>query len=660
MRQRLSEHFEAASGRQPATAQPLLLLTLFVLLAMAGAALPSSTAWAQAPPPVAQPVTPPPGEQPATAAPVGEQPAAAPTEGAAPPPAEAAPAAPVIKLDKYNDPHSVPRLHRPAIFWGKLLGIWLLFLLWVKSADWVNRDTQIFDLGYGKWNPILFFPFLAVLLLFAFPILVGFPNFWVAIGLLAVAYLATYVPYVVTRNKSVQLHQKVFTPDWFRYEIAHVANKVGIKMEGERKAEYEKGAPVDLMAIAAPEDRDNQANLITARQSPGYLLVKELIAEMVDHRSDKCILDYTQQSVVARQHIDGVWHNGDARDRESGDVMLAVMKTLANLNARERRKKQESKFAAKYKEHSYVCPIASQGVPTGERVVVQLLGGEQRAFKKYEDLGMRQKMAEQWAECMAQNKGLVIIAAMPEGGLTVLTDVSLHETDRLLRDFVAIEEAHHRERELENIEVTTYDAAQGETAAGLLPALIRKYPNAYVIRDFSDTEASKLLINEVRDDERLVVTNVHAKSAPEALLRMLQLKVPQREFASVVSAVLCTRLIRKLCDACKVAYTPTPDLLMKLGIPQGKIEALYRVPKAEEIDKPCKECGGLGFQGRTGLFELLIVDDKVREVLVKAPKLDLVTKAARLAGMRPFQEEGLLLVAKGVTSLAELQRVLKE
>jgi type II secretory ATPase GspE/PulE/Tfp pilus assembly ATPase PilB-like protein len=650
--------------------QRLAILFLLPCLWLARPTLLFAQAQAQAPPaarpgalpPAAAPGVAPPAPVPGQAAapavpPAAGEPAAQPRAAA---PAEAPPAAPVIKLDKYNDAHSIPRLKHPAISWVKLGGIWLLFLIWVLSADWVNRDTQIIDTGYGKWNPILFFPFVAVLLLFAFPILVGVPNYWVALGLLFVVYLATYVPYVLIRNKSVELHKRVFTTDWFRYEFAHLAGKVGWKIEHERKADYEKGAPVDLMAIAAPEERDNQANLITARQSPGYLLVKDLIAEMVDHRSDKCILDYTQQSVVARQHIDGVWHNGDARDRESGDVMLAVMKTLGNLNAAERRKKQESKFAAKYKEHSFVCPIASQGVPTGERVVLQLLGGAQRSFKKYEDLGMRPKTAEQWAACLGQSKGLVIVAAVPEGGLTTLMDVSLMETDRLLRDFVAIEEVHHRERELENIEVTTYDAAKGETAASILPALIRKYPNAYVIRDFSDVEAAKLLINEVRDDERLVITTVHAKTAPEALLRMLQQKVPQKEFAAVVSAVLCTRLIRKLCDTCKVAYAPTPDLLKKLGIPQGKVEALYRVPKAEEVEKPCKECGGFGFKGRTGIFELLEVDDKTREILVKAPKLDLVTKAARIAGMRPFQEEGLLLVAKGVTSLAELQRVLKE
>ena len=585
-----------------------------------------------------------------------------PADEAQPDDAAAAAAPAPAPADKWNDAHSILRFKLPFIYWPKLLTLFFLFLIWVRSADWVNVDSQVFNLGYGKWNPILFFPFFALLLLFALPILgIGYAHYWLAVGLLSVCYLVTYVPYVVTRNRVVELHQKVFTPDWFRYEVAHLLGKVGIKMSAERKAEYEKGAPVDLMAIGAPEERDNQANLISARQSPGYLLVKELVADMADRRSDRAILDYTQQSVLVRQHIDGVWHNSEARDRESGDVMLAVIKTLANLNATERRRKQEGKFGAKYKDHSYVCPITSQGVPTGERAIVELLGGYQRSFKTYEDLGMRPKLAEQWHDLMALDKGLLIIAGMPEGGVTTLTDVSLIETDRLLRDFAAIEEEQHREREMENIDVTTYSAAKGETPATVLPTLIRKYPNVYVLRDFGDVEAVKLLLNEVRDDDRLVVTSIHAKEAAEALMRMLQQKkVPPRDFAATVTAVLCTRLIRKLCDSCKVAYAPTPDLLKKLGIPQGKVEALYRVPKPEEIERPCPECGNIGFKGRTGLFELLVVDDKVREILAKQPQLELLRKAARMAGMRTLQEEGLLLVAKGVTSLAELQRVLKE
>src|SRR5690606_3176529 len=206
--------------------------------------------------------------------------------------------------------------------------------------------------------------------------------------------------------------------------------------------------------------------------------------------------------------------------------------------------------------------------------------------------------------------------------------------------------------------VTTYDSKKGESPATKLPDLIRTYPSVFVVRDFVDTESAKLLLEQV-EDGRLVITNAPALEAPEALLRMLQKKVPHREFAAQVTAVLCTRLIRKLCPTCKVAYEPAPDLLQKLGIPPGKVQSLYRPPKPEELEKPCETCHNIGYVGRTGLFELLVVNDQVREVLLKQPKLELLRKASRLAGMRNFQEEAILLVAKGVTSLPEVMRVLK-
>jgi type II secretory ATPase GspE/PulE/Tfp pilus assembly ATPase PilB-like protein len=623
----------------------LCALLFGLALVASGGMLPLPAARAQEDPAAAAPAD-------AAADPAAETPAEGEAEPAEPPPP------PPPQLDKWNDAHSIWRSKSGFISGWKLTAIIFTFLVWVRTGDWINRDSQIYNLGYGTWNAAVFFPFTIVMLLFALPIVGGFANFWVAIVLLWVSYLGVFVPFTLIRNKSVEPHQKVFTGEWFRYEMAVILSKVGVKMDTERKADYEKGAPVDLMAIDADE-RTNQANLLTARQSPGYLLVKSLIAEMADRRSDRAVLDYSQQSVAARQLVDGVWHNGQAMDRESGDVMLAVMKVLSNLDMNERRKKQAGKFGAKYNNHSYVVNLTSQGVKTGERVIVDLLGGQRAAFHTYNELGMRKKVAEQWADLMARDRGLVIIAGLPEGGITTLTDVSIMETDRLLRDFVSIEDEKNRERELENLDVTTFSSERGETPATILPALIRKYPNAYVCRDFVDAQSAKMLLNEINDD-RMVITTIQAKEAPEALLRMIvQKQVPQREFAKGLIGVLCTRLIRKLCDDCKVAYEPTPDLAKKLGLPEGKIEALYRTPKPEEAEKPCKECGGVGYKGRTGLFELLVIDDTIRQILIKDPKLESLNKAARAAGMRTFQEEGVLLIAKGVTSLAELQRVLK-
>ena len=199
-----------------------------------------------------------------------------------------------------------------------------------------------------------------------------------------------------------------------------------MKMDAERKADYEKGAGrLDghrrRGRARQPGQSDHRPPVarLSARQGTGCRHGRSRAA------TGRCSTTRSK-SVVVRQHIDGVWHNGEARDRESGDVMLAVMKTLANLDANERRKKQEGKFGAKYKDHSYMCPIVEPGRADGRaRCRCNCLGGYQQALKHYEDLGMRSKLAEQWAALMARDKGLlVIIAGMPEGGLTTLTDVS--------------------------------------------------------------------------------------------------------------------------------------------------------------------------------------------------------------------------------------------
>src|SRR5262249_18640118 len=154
------------------------------------------------------------------------------------------------------------------------------------------------------------------------------------IPVLLVAYVAAALPYVVVHNKHVLPHQTVLTGSWWRHLFATMLGKAGVKISDERKAEYEKGAAVELFAMGADDPNANNANLLTARQSPGYLLVKELLADMSSRRSDRALLEYGPEAVAVRHEIDGVWHNGEARDRESGDVMLAVMKTLSNLDAK--------------------------------------------------------------------------------------------------------------------------------------------------------------------------------------------------------------------------------------------------------------------------------------------------------------------------------------
>lgn len=534
----------------------------------------------------------------------------------------------------------------------KIAVCWLLFLIWIASSDWVNRDCQKRRLSYAKWNAVVVFPFLI-----AYILLWLIPYFWLGFPLLLIAYAVPLGIYIAHRNKLVDPHEEVMTGDHLRFVIAVRLNSLGFNLEAERKSEHEKGPPVQLSARGAATERDNSANLLTARQSPAYTLTRELVYDALSRRAESIMLDYTAQAVAVRYEVDGVWHNGESRDRESGDAILAVVKQISALKVGERRARQEGTFGVEYERKTkYTCRVVSQGTKTGERALLRFDDGSAR-LNKLVDLGMRDKLREQLLELLNDKQGFVLISAPPRAGLTTTFNAAISSADRYVRAWVAVEDATAGETEIENVPVTPYDPTKGETPDAILPRLIRTYPDVIVMRNLVNAETVNLLCEQY-EQNRLIVGSIRARDCAEALLRVLMLKVPPARFAPVVTGVVNQRLVRKLCETCKEPYAPPPQVLQQLRLPANKIEAFYRPPQQPE--QVCPDCGGLGYVGRTGIFEVLVVNDAVREVLAKTPKLDLLRAAARKAGCRTLQEEGILLVVKGVTSLQELMRVLKE
>jgi type II secretory ATPase GspE/PulE/Tfp pilus assembly ATPase PilB-like protein len=380
------------------------------------------------------------------------------------------------------------------------------------------------------------------------------------------------------------------------------------------------------------------------------------VADAVDRRADKIMLDFASETVAVRYQIDGVWHESDAQDRETGDETLAVFKQLAALDIKERRKRQEGHFRAGYKNNAYNASLVAQGTKNGERVIIHLTT-EATPFKSLSDLGMREKMQERLKELLGSSNGLVLFSAVPGGGLTTTMLLALKQTDRYLRDFMALQDVHHPEPLAENIDLETYDLEK-ESAEKRLVTVLRKDPQVVIVHDLVDAKVGEILCKRAAED-KLIISSIRAKEAVEALLRVLLLKVSARDFAPAVIAVLNQRLVRKLCEACKEAYAPAPDMLKKLNIPQGRVEALYRPPQKDEQQPVCEACDGIGYMGRTSIFELLVVDDAIREALIKQPKMEVLRKMSRQSGNRTLQEEGVVLVAQGVTSLPELTRALK-
>jgi type II secretory ATPase GspE/PulE/Tfp pilus assembly ATPase PilB-like protein len=536
--------------------------------------------------------------------------------------------------------------------WLKIFATWLVFLLWVAMADWVNRDLLLNSFDYLRWNPIIFGTFMVALLL-----VLLIPLFAVSFPLLLLAVFVPFTMYVVHRNKQVEKHEQVFTRDHIRHWMSQRLSKTGVKVAAEKKDAHEAGPPVTLSARGGAMERDDRANLLAARQVPGFDEARAVIADALSRRGDAIMLDYTQQHVGVRYMVDGVWHNGEPLERENADPMLEALKTLCGLNWEDRQSRQQGAFGAEYKSDRYLGTFVSQGTKTGERVVMQFQGKKTR-FETLDDIGMRPKLQEQLKEVLGADRGLVLLSAMPATGLRSTTNVVLRAMDRLVRDFITVEEETRRYEEVENIKVMTYKAADGQTPDSVLRKVFLEEPEVVVVRDLVNAETVGMLCDQIANVGRLVVSTIRAKDCAEALLRVLALKVAPAEFAEQVTAVLSQRLIRKLCEHCREAYAPTPGVLAQLGIPQARVEAFYRPP--QQTEEVCEACSGIGYVGRTAIFELMIVDDSVRRVLTSTPKLDLVRQAARKAGMRTLQEEGIVLVAKGLTSLPELMRVLKQ
>lgn len=556
--------------------------------------------------------------------------------------------------------------------WWKLLLLGLVVWLWVKSADWVSRDSLELGSATGLtaqiWNPVVVFSFLV-----AFLLAITIPIFAAGLGVAAAAWILPFAIYVVMRNSKVTGDQKVFTPEHLKHWFASLGKKQ--PRQREVKHAWQMGPAVEIVSVG-PLQMENQQALIEARQSAvAYVSLKRLFADAFAQRAEKIILEFTANDVAVRYQIDGVQHTVNpkvhdkhALDRKLGDTMLAIIKRVCHLKPEERRARQEGKFRVEFEGSKWDTAFQSQGTQTGERAQLQftLITKQVRSL---EELGMRDKVREQLAELIGPgHHGLVAFASLPGDGLTATWQASLRGTDRLMRDFVSLEEIHKREPDVENVDVQKYDATKGESPEKLMPNLIRKQPEVICIPEIASGETLKLLCDWIKNEDRLGIVSLRAKDASETLLRLLALKAPAESVAGVLKGVVYVRLIRRLCEACREAVQPTPELLQRLGIPAGRVQVLYREKQPPQPGQEkkrgqpeiCPACKGLGYRGRIAIYEVLTLDDRLRQALTKQPKLEDLKKLAKAAGNRTLQEEGILLVALGTTSISELQRVLKQ
>lgn len=410
---------------------------------------------------------------------------------------------------------------------------------------------------------------------------------------------------------------------------------------------------------------------IAARQLPGYPIAIVLLANAITGRADRILIDYSAQGAVARYRIDGNWESLPPMDRPTGDSALVVFKKVLGLNPAERKVKQEAKFATNFKDTDWVISFMSAGVQTGERVLFQI-DTKKPTLKTLNDLGMRDDMQVKFKGLMNAHKGIVMISAPAGQGLPTTWRVGLENTDKYVRDFVSLENKAEAEAEIINVTQNLYEPGVGDGPDTLFEKMLLKQPDVLVLPSLISSYIAERTIDQITKNDKHAITRMVATDSVDAIIKLISTyRTEAKDIVKLLSGVLNQRLIRRLCDKCKQPFQPTPQLLQKLGIPAGRVQKLYQPfippPPEQRVDAKgnpieieiCKKCNGRGYYGRMAIFELLIIDDPMRQTIFKsAGNPDAIRQFAKQRGHLGFQEEGILACALGETSLQEVQKMM--
>lgn len=427
--------------------------------------------------------------------------------------------------------------------------------------------------------------------------------------------------------------------------------------------------PLEFKPIC-PDKQQQQGLLIACRQIEQFPLAVQVISQALFMRADQLLMDFAQQGVAVRNRVDGLWETMAPMDRPSGDKVLEILKRLCGLNPADRRSKQKGKLPLAFNAIDWFAEFMSQGVPTGERVLIKF-EPKKPILKTLADLGMRDKMQEQLKAFLNASDALVLISGPAGHGLPTTWRIALESADRFVRDWHSVEDKATAEPEMINIGQHVFDSSAGETPKVVLDSLMLKQPDVLVFPDFVNEETVDTVLTDVIDEHRHAVTRIVAPTAAEAYVKLISTyKKQAKQIIQTTSSVLNQRLLRRLCEKCRQPFQPTGQLLQKLGIPAGRVTTMYQPfippPPEQRVDAKgnpieieiCKQCGGRGYFGRMAIFELLSITDAIRKAVAQQLSPEVVMQVAKKEGHKTLQEEGILAVAMGLTSLQELQRIM--
>jgi type IV pilus assembly protein PilB len=415
------------------------------------------------------------------------------------------------------------------------------------------------------------------------------------------------------------------------------------------------GAARAAMAEAAVGRRDDDDENVDADaekmadQAPIIRLANALIQQAVADRASDVHVEPQQRAVRVRYRIDGVLQEAMTVPRNLMAPLISRLKIMAEMNIAERRIPQDGRIEVRHNQKEYDLRVSSIPTPFGEKIVMRILD-KSSVMIGLQKIGFTEENQIKIEELVSQPNGMFLCTGPTGSGKTTTQYSVLHKLNTVGVNIITAEDPI--EYQLNGIAQVQMNRKAGLTFATALRAFLRQDPDIIMVGEMRDLETAEIAI-EASLTGHLVLSTLHTNDAPSATLRMVDMGVEPYLISATVIGVLAQRLGRRIDGNHKEPYDAPAADLRRFGFvadDPDQVVTLYR-------GIPHEDNRMTGYKGRTGIHELMILNDEIRELVVRRAPMHDVRDAAKAAGMKELREDGLIKVLAGVTDPNEVMRV---
>jgi type II secretory ATPase GspE/PulE/Tfp pilus assembly ATPase PilB-like protein len=521
----------------------------------------------------------------------------------------------------------------------KFLIFLLLFFSWLPLLTWVYQDAKAIGTKEVFWTAVVFGAGAAAAIIWLVT-----PVFIIGMLFYLIAVAATSISYVMHRNARVPEFDRVLT-------VEHIK---GLFTSEEKKLDTLE----DFLFITA---NNNEVPLPEPKTPEffGYKTAYEILSDAIWRRASDVVFSSTQQNYNVTYYVDGAALKQPDVAKDRMEYFSRFLKNLADLDPEEKRKPQRGKFRIHQDKKNIDWEITTAGSTAGEQIRLKQI--TKQSITKLTEISLMPEQYEQLNKIREAKQGLFIVAGPKKSGVTSTFYALLRNHDPFLYSISTLE--RQPSAELPNITQNIFALSDTGTTtyAKRLQAMVRMEPDIVGVADCTDGETAQIACAAAKDG-KIVYVILEADDVIRAIGKWMKLVGNRNLATETLLGISSQRLLRKLCEQCKQAYEPNKELLRKFNVPAEKAKVLYRAGKVQ-YDKrgrpsTCENCQGTGFVGRMGVFETIIINDELKNVIRQSKSLAEISTQFRRAKMLYLQEQALRRVIAGTTAIDEMVRAL--